>query len=205
MTPQRILLGVVGRPHGVRGLLHVHSYTADPVALAEYGALLDEAGRSWTLAWRGEGVAELRDASGRAVADRTAAERLVNTKLYVERERLPQPDKDEFYLADLVGLSAVTADGSVLGQVDTIHDYGAGVSLEIGSLLIPFTRACVPVVDVAGGRVVIVPPAEIVVAGSLHADSSPTEEDADSALTPHGPLPAGEGRNRGSHTTDNAP
>ena len=160
----RILLGVVGRPHGVRGLLHVHSYTADPAALADYGALTDEAGRCWTMAWRGDGVAELRDAAGKPVADRTAAERLVNTRLYIERDRLPTPDDDEFYLADLVGLTAVSPDGAALGRVDMVHDYGAGVSLEIGALIVPFTRACVPSVDIAGGRLVVVPPAEVVVA-----------------------------------------
>ncbi len=149
MPDARILLGVVGRPHGVRGLLHVHSYTADPADLARYGALLDEAGRRWTVAWRGDGVAELRDAAGKPVADRTAAERLVNTRLYIERDRLPEPDEDEFYLADLVGLAAVAPDGAVLGRVDAVHDYGAGASLEIGALLVPFTRACVPEVDVA--------------------------------------------------------
>ncbi len=159
----RILLGVVGRPHGVRGLLHVHSYTADPDGLAGYGPLLDEAGRRWTLAWRGAGVAELRDGDGRPVADRSAAERLVNTRLFVERDRLPAPDEDEFYLADLVGLLAMSPEGAELGRVTAVHDYGAGASLEIGALLVPFTRACVPAVDIAGGRVVVVEPGEVVV------------------------------------------
>src|SRR4051812_18040318 len=84
---KRILMGVIGRPHGVRGLVHVHSYAAED--LAPYSPLQDEAGRSWTLAWRGDGIAELRDATGRPVPDRTAAEKLVNVQLYVERERLP--------------------------------------------------------------------------------------------------------------------
>jgi 16S rRNA processing protein RimM len=181
MPEQRILLGVVGRPHGVRGLLHVHSYTANPADLATYGALTDEAGRAWTLVWRGEGVAELRDAAGKPVADRTGAEKLVNTRLYVERDRLPEPDEDEFYLADLVGLTAMSPDGAALGRVDAVHDYGAGTSLEIGALLVPFTRACVPSVDVAAGRVVIVMPSEVLVA----SDSSPS------------PL-VGEGRGEGS-------
>ena len=168
----RILLGVVGRPHGVQGLLHVHSYTADPADLASYGALTDEAGRQWAVAWRGEGVAELRDASGKPVADRSAAERLVNTRLYVERTRLPEPDEDEFYLADLVGLVAMEADGRELGRVDAVHDYGAGASLEIGPLLIPFTRACVPVVDIAGGRIVVALPGEILVRESMQEEAA---------------------------------
>jgi 16S rRNA processing protein RimM len=165
MPQDRILLGVIGRPHGVRGLVHVVSYTADPEDLAAYGALTDEAGRLWTLAWRGTGVAELRDTEGRAVTDRTAAEKLVNTRLYIARERLPAPAPDEFYLADLVGLAATAPEGAALGRVAAVHDYGAGASLEIAGdgvpLLVPFTRACVPEIDLAAGRLVVVPPAEV--------------------------------------------
>jgi 16S rRNA processing protein RimM len=170
MPEQRILLGVVGRPHGVRGLVHVQSYTADPADLAGYGALADESGRRWSLTWRGVGVAELRDAQGAAIADRDAAERLVNTRLYIERDRLPQPDDDEFYLADLVGLAATAPEGKPLGRVAAVHDYGAGVSLEIEregpALLVPFTRACVPEIDLAAGRVVVVPPVEVNAGGA---------------------------------------
>ena len=189
MPEQRILMGVVGRPHGVRGLVHVHSYTADPDDLAAYGALLDDAGRRWTLAWRGNGVAELRDEAGRAVADRNTAERLVNMRLSIERERLPAPNEDEFYLADLVGLAAVGSDGAALGVVSVVHDYGAGASLEITGegqpLLVPFTRACVPEVDIAAGRLVAVLPEEVVVATDAPAAS----------FVP--PLSRGEGRSEG--------
>jgi len=73
MPDRRILMGVVGRPYGVRGLVRVHSYTADPADLASYGPLLDDAGRAWTLAWRGSGIAELRGADGSTV---TACRRL---------------------------------------------------------------------------------------------------------------------------------
>ena len=166
MPDERILLGVVGRPHGVRGLAHVVSYTANPADLAAYGPLADEAGREWTLAWRGEGVAELRDAQGRALADRNEAEKLVNTRLSIARARLPAPEPDEFYLADLVGLAATAPEGAPLGQVTAVHDYGAGASLEItregAALLVPFTRACVPEIDLAARRVVVVPPAEAI-------------------------------------------
>ncbi len=161
-------MGVIGRPHGVRGLVHVHSYTAEAADLQGYGPLLDDAGRAWALTWRGEGVAELRDADGRALTDRTAAERLTNVKLYVARERLPEPEQDDFYVSDLVGLQATTPAGAALGTVTVVHDYGAGTSLEIvgeaAPLLVPFTRACVPRVDVKAGRLVVVPPHEVVVA-----------------------------------------
>jgi 16S rRNA processing protein RimM len=174
VTSRRILMGVVGRPHGVRGLLHVHSYTANPADLAGYGPLLDDNGRAWTLAWRGEGVAALSDAEGRTVADRSAAERLVNVRLYVERDRLPPPDPDEFYLADLVGMTALDRLGRPVGRVAFVHDYGAGTSLEIeregvAPLLLPFTQACVPDIDPVAGTLVVVPPDEVLVPDEARA------------------------------------
>jgi 16S rRNA processing protein RimM len=169
LPDRRILLGVIGRPHGVRGLLHVVSHTQDPTSLAEYGPLDDGAGRRFVLRWRGEGVAalaELVDGREMPVADRDAAARLTNTRLYIDRDRLPEPDAEEVDLADLLGLSARDADGALLGSVAQVHDYGAGVSLEIAradapALLVPFTRAAVPVVDVAAGRITVIPPEEI--------------------------------------------
>ncbi len=168
MPETRILLGVIGRPHGVRGLLHVTSHTADPAALAAYGPLSDDKGRRFTLAWRGDGVAEVfevRDGVSVRVADRDAAGRLTNTRLFIERARLPPPEDDEFYLADLIGLEAVNTAGETLGRIAAVHDYGAGASLEITRegmpLIVPFTRAAVPEIDVAGGRVVVSIPVEV--------------------------------------------
>ncbi len=158
-------MGVVGRPHGVRGLVHVHSYTADPAALADYAPLIDERGRMWSLAWCGTGIAELRDAAGRPVPDRNAAEKLVNTRLFAERAQLPAAAADEFYLADLIGMEARLA-GGMTGRVIGVHDYGAGASLEIelpgaNSQLLPFTRAVFPAVDLVQRWLAVVPPDEI--------------------------------------------
>ena len=158
MPPRTILLGVIGRPHGVRGHLHVRSYTADPADLASYGVLCDASGRAFRLRWQSEGVARIAEmVAGKPVwvADREAATRLVNTQLFIDRDRLPPPAEDEFYLADLVGLTAFRPDGAELGTIAAVHDYGAGASLEIGALLIPFTRAAVPEVDLAAGRVIV--------------------------------------------------
>ena len=165
MSQHRILLGVIGRPHGVRGLVRVTSHTADPAGLTAYGPLSDDKGRRFVLRWRGDGVAEVEELTAGMpvkVTDRTAAEKLTNTRLYIDRAQLPEPEAEEFYLADLIGLTALDADanGAVLGQVVTVHDYGAGASLEIarGSaapVLVPFTRACVPEVDLAGGRLLV--------------------------------------------------
>ena len=172
MDDRRILMGVVGRPHGVRGLVRVHSYAAVPADLSAYGALSDDQGGAWTLRWRGEGIAELTDGAGHALRDRDEAARLVNRRLYVSRDRLPEPDADEFYLADLVGLQAVertTAGERPLGPVLAVHDYGAGPILELGgapaTVLLPFTRLCVPEVDLASGRIVVAMPDEVEVPG----------------------------------------
>ena len=169
MSNRPILLGVIGRAHGVRGLVRVTSHTADPVALTEYGPLSDPSGRQFTLHWVGEGIAEVFQlVAGQPVkvADRTTAERLTNTQLFIERDRLPAPEADEYYLADLIGLTAVGADDVPVGVVSAVHDYGAGASLELardagGSLLVPFTASCVPEVDLAAGRLRVAPPDEI--------------------------------------------
>jgi len=171
MPEKRILLGVIGRPHGVRGLVHVVSYTADPAALAGYGELADELGRRFVLRWRGEGIAELSeviDGEPIPVRDRDAAAKLTNVRLFVDRARLPLAgDEDEFYLADLIGLAAIDTLGGKVGTVAAVHDYGAGASLEIARddappLLVPFTRAAVPGVDPAAGCITVAPPHEIV-------------------------------------------
>jgi 16S rRNA processing protein RimM len=177
MPESRILLGVIGRPRGVRGLVHVTSYTADPADLTSYGVLRDDAGREITLDWRADGVAAvtLGTAAGRApVRDREAAAALVNTRLYVDRDRLPAPDDEEYYLADLIGMAVQDATGAAVGTVGTVHDYGGGASLEIvrpgaAPLLLPFTRACVPVVDLAAGRLQVAPPEEILVPAEVSA------------------------------------
>jgi 16S rRNA processing protein RimM len=160
-------MGMIGRPHGVRGLVRVASYTADPAALAEYGPLDDEAGGRYRLAWRGPGIAAValwQDGAWVEIRDRDHAARLTNRRLYLDRAALPPPDADEFYLADLIGLEAILPEG-VRGRVCAVHDYGAGASLEIerpegAALLVPFTRAAVPEIDIEAGRVVVIPPLE---------------------------------------------
>ena len=168
MPGKSILLGVIGRPHGVRGLVHVTSHTADPAALADYGPLSDDAGRRFTLAWRGAGIAELtelRDGEPVRLADRDEAARLTNTRLYIERARLPATDDDEFYLADLIGLTAVDPHGGEIGRIKSVQNFGAGDLLEIAPPIgptwwLPFTKEAVPEVRLADGVVVAVKPAE---------------------------------------------
>jgi 16S rRNA processing protein RimM len=168
--PAHIQLGVIGRPHGVGGLVKITSHTAVSADLTSYGPLFDAAGRCYILRWQAEGIAEVSrivDGVAIKVTDRSQAEKLTNTKLFIDRSALPPADENEYYLADLIGLAVVDPAGRQVGTVSAVHDYGAGASFEIvGSgapLLIPFTAACVPIVDIAAGRVVVVVPNEIVV------------------------------------------
>ena len=164
MTAQRILVGEIGKPHGVRGLLKLRVFLTDPASIGTLGVLTDAAGvQRISLTVKAEGLAQID-----GVADRDAAARLTGTRLYVERAQLPVIEADEFYLADLVGLSAVTESGEPLGSVRAVEEHGAGAYLVVGEgraeKLIPFTRAAVPVVDLDARRVVVIPPAEIIVA-----------------------------------------
>jgi len=161
---KRVLLGRIAGAHGVRGELLVHSYTGNPEDIAAYGPLTDEAGvRSFPLEIvrvTPKGVI----ARIQGIDKRTAAEALRDTRLYTGRDRLPETAAEEFYLADLVGLKAVSPDKTAIGEVVGIQNYGAGDLLEIRredaptTELIPFTAQFVPEVDVAAGRVVVVIP-----------------------------------------------
>jgi len=160
----------IGGAHGLRGEVKLKSFTGDPMAVADYAPLTSEDGASFE-------IEALRPAKGHLVArfrgieDRTSAERLANVRLFVPRERLPALAADEFYHADLIGLSAVKADGTEIGTVVAVHDFGAGDILELAprgsgtrgsgtSIMVPFTAAFVPSVDLARGRIVVAPPEE---------------------------------------------
>nr|WP_314074102.1 ribosome maturation factor RimM [uncultured Roseococcus sp.] len=165
MADTKVLLGEIGRPHGVRGLVHVRSFTAEPEGLTAYGPLTDESGnRRFALELLTADLARIE-----GVQDRDAAARLTGTKLYALRDALPPTeDPEEFYLSDLEGLPAFTEDGASLGRVRAVEDHGAGAFLVLEGppeRLVPFTRAAVPVVDLAAGRIVVAPPAEVVVEG----------------------------------------
>jgi 16S rRNA processing protein RimM len=152
----------------VRGEVRLWPFTQDPLAVASYGPLQSEDG---TRTVEIESVREGKDhliARLKGVTDRSAAEALRNVDLYVPRERLPQIDEeDTYYHSDLIGLDAVREDGTQIGTVHAIHNFGAGDVIEIvplGSgetLMLPFTQSTVPRVDLAARQIVIVPPAEV--------------------------------------------
>ena len=173
MSRDRVLLGVVAAPHGIRGLVRIKSFTEDPMSLGAYGPLSDESGRK---EYRVEPLSAARGAvlaRIEGVADRTAAEALRGLRLYVERERLPETGEREWYEADLIGLAAVGTDGRDWGKVIAFHDFGAGSVMEVsGGAMLPFTDAVVPEIDVPGGKVVVDPPAGLLAGGAEKEEES---------------------------------
>jgi 16S rRNA processing protein RimM len=161
----RVCVARIGAAHGLRGEVRLNSFTADPLAVTRYGPLQAEDGaRAFEIETCRQGKSFLV-VRFKGIADRDAAERLCNLDLYVPRQRLPQAEAGEFYHADLIGLRAVTADGSEIGTVVAVQNFGAGDLLEIApsaggtTMLLPFTEAIVPKVDIAGGLITVVPPA----------------------------------------------
>jgi 16S rRNA processing protein RimM len=162
----RVLLGEIGGAQGLKGEVRLRSFTEAPGAIIEYGPLEDEAGRTVeieSLQVTPKGlIARLK-----GVTTREGAEALTRTKLYVPRTRLPERGEEEWYHAELIGLAAFAPDGTEIGRVLAVHNFGAGDLLEVApaggdaTLLVPFTRDAVPEVDVEGGRLTLVLPEEL--------------------------------------------
>ena len=163
----RICVAQIGAAHGIRGEVRLRSFTEDPAAITAYGPLESEDGtRRFTI----EALRLAKDhfvARLAGVADRDAAEKLTNLKLYIARDKLPPIDEDDtFYHADLVGLVAVTPSGAAFGTVTAVLNFGAGDILEIKPvsgehLLLPFTDTTVPKIDMQARVLVVVPPTTV--------------------------------------------
>jgi 16S rRNA processing protein RimM len=164
--PKRILLGEIVAAHGIRGEIGIKTYTAEPEDIAAYGTLSDKTGtRSFDI------VGVKMTAKGivariNGVTDRNGAEALKGVGLYVDRAVLPAAAEDdgEYYHADLIGLAAVDPSGLPIGTIVAVENFGAGDLIEIKRVdvavteFIPFTDGCVPTVDLAHGRVIVIMP-----------------------------------------------
>lgn len=162
-----VVVAEFGAPHGIKGEVRLKSFTADPLSVADYGLLEAEDGRAFEIASArpaaGSSSPDMLVVRIKGVSDRNGAEALKGIRLSIPFDRLPPPDEGEYYHADLIGLAAVTEGGELLGTIVGVPNYGAGDLLEIAppagpTMLIPFTDAHVPTVDVTGGRVIVVPP-----------------------------------------------
>ena len=156
-----ILLGVVGGAHGIKGEVRIKSFTEDPTDIKAYGPLFDAKGNKYTIRTariqKNVVVVTINE-----IADRNGAELLNGTELFVDRSALPEDDEDEFYQSDIVGMAVESVDGAAIGTVIAFHDFGAGEVIEIkpergSSVMIPFSEAAVPDIDVER-RVMIVEP-----------------------------------------------
>ena len=162
----RVVVARIGAAHGLRGEVRLKSFTEDPLAVRSYGPLSAADGRSFV-------VMAARPAAGTSpdmlvvkldgISSRNEAEALNGLELSIPRERLPKAAEEEFYHADLIGLDAALKDGAKLGTVVAVRNFGAGDLLEIApeggaTILVPFTRAIVPEIDIGGGRVIVDPP-----------------------------------------------
>lgn len=157
-----VQMAVIGAAHGIKGELRVKTFTADPLALADYGPLHTKDGRTFEIAdIRPQGTVVVVRLKG--ITDRNAAEALTGTELFVDRSALPEAlDDDEFYHADLVGLMVKDDAGETLGKVTAVQNFGGGDILEVTlgarqGVLIPFTAAAVPQVAISAGFIRIDP------------------------------------------------
>ena len=161
-----ILVGQVAGGFGVKGEVRVTAYTTEPKTLLSFGVLLRADGSPGLtlISARPEKTAVV----GRAkeIATKEQADALRGLKLYIHRDRLPEPDEDEFYLTDLVGLEARDPDGVVLGSIRAVQNFGADDMLEIApatggpTWYLPFTREAAPELHIAEGWLLAVPPEE---------------------------------------------
>jgi 16S rRNA processing protein RimM len=160
-----ILLGVVIGAQGLKGEVKVKTFTHNPEHLGAYGALHAKDGRAFIVRAARTSKSDIAVVSLEGVADRSAAEALKGTELFVDRAALPPPDDEEYYHADLIGLSAYDSEDRLLGTVSGLHNFGAGDVIAIArpdgsDILLPFTREIVPVVDIKDKRIVVAAPGE---------------------------------------------
>jgi 16S rRNA processing protein RimM len=181
-----VLVGEFGRAHGLKGEVRLKSYTADPKAIAGYNPLMADNGRSVSLKSVRPAPGSTPDlliAQVEGVTTREAAEALNRVRLSLSRDKLPAPEEeDEFLLADLIGLPVQDEAGNRLGTIVDLPNYGGGDLLEIApaekgpTAFLPFTKAFVPVVDIAAKRVVIAPPEDFFAPARPEPDTTDEDE-----------------------------
>ena len=156
----------IGAAHGVRGQVRVKPFNEDPLALGTFGPLTTPDGRRLSIASL-RPQKDMLIAAFEGVTTREAAQALNGAELYVERSAIPEPDEaDDFLVCDLEGLAVLDPQGTGIGRVAAVVNYGAGDLLEIAPQgggprwLVTFERANVPYVDIAGGTVTVDRPPE---------------------------------------------
>ena len=157
---KRILIGETATAHGIKGFVKVRSFVDDDDLLQGDNVFTAETGSKTikiTLknALKGDWVAEVK-----GVSDRNEAERLRGTKLYIDREAMPEADDGEYYVEDLKGMKIVDKNGKDIGVVLSVENFGASDLIDIkpesgASFYIPFTDDTVLDVDFEGGVITV--------------------------------------------------
>lgn len=195
-----IQMATIGAAQGIKGEVRLKTFTGDPLAIADYGTLYARDGRTFEIAdirlHKDMAVVRLE-----GVNDRSAAEALTGTELFVDRSTLPDDlDDEEFYHADLIGMDAVDLDGNPIGKVIAVQNFGGGDIVEIkrggkSTVLIPFTKASVPSIDIAMRTMRI----DVISAGLVgdedeEPSDNPNEAPRQGRDRPRGPKEAGGNR-----------
>lgn len=161
----RVIVGAIAGAFGVKGEVRLKSYCADPAAIADYTPLFTADGRSFPTVVLTGSAANALIARVDGIVTKEDADALKGTDLYADRTKLPSLPDDEFYHADLIGLAVFDTGGNDLGHVKSVMNHGATDLLEIHkpgyktTVLLPFTQAAVPTVDLTAGRIIADPPA----------------------------------------------
>ena len=163
MSGRDVLLAAVIGAQGLKGELRVKTFTEHPESVARYRGLHTKDGRRFTVTAARAAKPDEAVLSLAEVTDRTTAEALKGTELYVARDALPATGAEEFYHADLIGLRAEDVEDRVIGIVKAIHNYGASDVIEIeqpggDTVLLAFTKETVPSIEIAKGRIVVAVP-----------------------------------------------
>lgn len=187
-TPKRVCVGAFAGAHGVKGAARVKTFTEKPENIAAYGPVETEDGaRRFTLTVLRKAKPGVVLVSAPEIKSREDAEALKGARLYADRDRLPPPDEEEFYLDDLVGLSAIDEAGAPLGRVKAVYNFGAGDLIELSDIpgvkglrAVPFTKTLVPRVDIAAGKITVL--REAVTAGEDEDNPLADEDFIDAEL-----------------------
>lgn len=168
MVRDLILVGRFGAPHGVAGEVRLQSFTSIPRAIASYRPLFDASGtRQFSIVSLRLFKDTVFIAKIAGIIDRMSAGSLTNAELFVPRNALPGLEEEEYYVADLIGLSACTEAGETFGKVVDVLNFGGGDILEIvrtgGSQTVfwPFKKEIFPHINLTAGRLTVVPPIEV--------------------------------------------
>ena len=160
----RVIVGTIAGAFGVHGEVRLKSFCAEPEAIADYVPLTTSTGRSFNQIVLTGRIKNGLTARMDGILSKEEADALRGTELFAARAAMPSLPDDEYYYADLIGLTVVDSGGTTLGTVRNVMDHGAGDLLEIAvpgqadTVLLPFTRAAVPTVDLTAGRIVADPP-----------------------------------------------